>query len=57
MSSAGIFEERIHHYLSFSEFSMTQGDKFEKNLEGAMHFHPGYLQPKTRIFTLRESVE
>ena len=44
-------EERI-------KLSQTQGDKLETEFTSvAIHSHPGHLQPKTLMFTLRGLVE
>ena len=55
-----IFEEKINHNLSFSEFSKTEAINLKKLasfFQNAIHFHPDHLQPKTLTFTLRVLVE
>ena len=46
--------------LSFSEFSEIEAINLKKLasfFQDAIHFHPGHLQPKTLMFTLRALVE
>ena len=52
-------QEKINHYQNCSEFSETEAINLKKVasfFEDTIHFHPGDLQPKTRIFTIRELV-
>ena len=51
---------RMNHNQSFSDFSKTEAINLKKLasfFQDAIHFHPGHLQPKTLIFTLRTLVE
>ena len=46
--------------MNFSAFSKTEAINLKKLasfFQGASHFHPGHLQPKTLIFTFRVLVE
>ena len=50
-----IFEEKINHNQSFSEFSKTEAINLKKLaffFQDAIHFHPGHLQPKTLILKM-----
>ena len=52
--------EKINHNQKFSEFSETEAINLKKVasfFQDAIHFHPGHLQPKTLIFTIRVQVE
>ena len=54
------FQKEIDHNKNFSEFSQTEVINLKKLasfFQDAIHFHPGHLQPKTLIFTLRAVVE
>ena len=53
-------QEKINRNQNFSEFSETEAINLKKVasfFQDAIHFNPGYLQPKTRIFTIRALVE
>ena len=53
-------QEKINHNLNFSEFSETEAINLKKVasfFQDAIHFHPGHLQRKTLIFTIRVLVE
>ena len=53
-------QEKINHNQNFSEFSETEAINFKKLalfFQDAIHFHPGHLQAKTLIFTIRALVE
>ena len=53
-------QEKLSHNQNFSEFSETEAINLKKLasfFQDAIHFHPGHLQPKTRIFTIRALVE
>ena len=53
-------EEKINHNQNFSEFSETKAINLKKLasfFQDAIHFHPGHLQAKTLIFTIRALVE
>ena len=53
-------QEKINHNQNVSEFSETEAIKLKKvasYLQDTIHFHPGDLQPKTLIFTIRALVE
>ena len=53
-------QEKINHNQNFSEFSETEAINLKKVasfFQDAIHFHPGHLQPKTPIFTIRALVE
>ena len=53
-------EEKINRNQNFSEFSETKAINLKKLAEffqDAIHFHPGHLQAKTLIFTIRALVE
>ena len=53
-------EEKINHNQNFREFSEVEAINL-KNVaavfQDAIHFHPGHLQPKTLIVTIRALVE
>ena len=52
--------EKINHNHNFSEFSETEAINLKKVasfFQDTIHFHPGHLQPKTLIFTIRALVE
>ena len=53
-------QEKINHNLNFSEFSESEAINLKKVasfFQDTIHFHPGHLQPKTLIFTIRALVE
>ena len=53
-------QEKINHNQNLSEFSETKAINLKKValfFQDAIHFHPGHLQPKTLIFTIRVLVE
>ena len=53
-------QEKINHNQNLSEFSQTKAINLKKVasfFQDAIHFHPGHLQPKTLIFTIRALVE
>ena len=53
-------QEKINHNQNFSAFSETEAINLKKVascFQDAIHFHPGHLQPKTLIFTIRALVE
>ena len=53
-------QEKINHNQNFSEFSEAKAINLKKvasYFQDAIHFHPGHLQPKTLIFTIRALVE
>ena len=53
-------QEKKNHNQNFSEFSETEAINLKKVasfFKDTIHFHPGHLQPKTLIFTLRALVE
>ena len=53
-------QEKINHNQNFSQFSDTEAINLKKVasfLQDTIHFHPGHLQPKTLIFTIRAQVE
>ena len=53
-------QEKINHNENFSEFSETEAINLKQVasfFQDAIHFHPGHLQPKTLIFTIRSLVE
>ena len=53
-------QEKINHNKNFSKFSETEAINLKKVAllyQDAIHFHPGHLQPKTLIFTIRALVE
>ena len=53
-------QEKKNHNQNFSEFSETEAINLKKVasfFQDAIHFHPGHLQPKTLIFTIRALVE
>ena len=53
-------QEKINHNQNFSEFSETEAINLKKVasfFQDTIHFHPGHLQPKTLIFTIRALVE
>ena len=53
-------QQKINHNQNFTEFSETEAINFKKVasfFQDAMHFHPGHLQPKTLIITIRAIVE
>ena len=52
--------EKINHNQNFSKFSETEGINVKKVasfFQDTIRFHPGHLQPKTPIFTIRALVE
>ena len=52
--------KKINHNQNFSEFSETEAINLKKvasYFQDTIHFHPGHLQPKTLIFTIRALVE
>ena len=53
-------QEKINHNQNFSEFSETEAINVRNVasfFQDTIHFHPGHLQPKTLIFTIRALVE
>ena len=53
-------QKKTNHNQNFSEFSETEAINLKKLasfFQDAIHFHPGYLQPKTLIFTITALVE
>ena len=53
-------QEKINHNQNCSEFSETEAINLKKVasfFQDAIHFHPGHLQPKTLIFSIRALVE
>ena len=53
-------QELINRNQNFSEFSETEAINLKKLgsiFQDAIHFHPGHLQAKTLIFTIRALVE
>ena len=53
-------QEKINHNQNFSEFSEKESINLKKVasfFQDTIHFHPGHLQPKTLIFTIRALVE
>ena len=53
-------QEKINHNHNFSEFSETEAINLKKVasfFQDTIHFHPGHLQPKTLIFTIRALLE
>ena len=53
-------KEKINHNQNLSEFSETEAINLRKVasfFQDTIHFHPGHLQPKTLIFTIRALVE
>ena len=53
-------QEKIKHNQNFSEFFETEAINLKKVasfFQDTIHFHPGHLQPKTLIFTIRALVE
>ena len=53
-------QEKINHNQNCSEFSEPEAIKLEKVasfFQDAIHFHPGHLQLRTLIFTIRALVE
>ena len=53
-------QEKLSHNQNFSEFSETEAINLKKLasfFQDAIHFHPGHLQPKTLIFTIKALVE
>ena len=56
----GHLQEKINHNQNFSAFSETEAINLKKVasfFQDTIHFHPGHLQPKTLIFTIRALVE
>ena len=52
-------QEKINRNQNFSEFSETDAINLKKVasfFQDTIHFHPGHLQPKTLIFTIRALV-
>ena len=52
-------QEKINHNQNFSEFSETEAINLKKVVpffQDTIHFHPGHLQTKTLIFTIRALV-
>ena len=52
--------KKINHSQNFGEFSETEAINLKKVasfFQDTIHFHPGHLQPKTLIFTIRALVE
>ena len=53
-------QEKINHNQNCSEFSETEDINLKtvaSFFQDAIHFHPGHLQPRTLIFTIRALVE
>ena len=53
-------QDKIYHNQNFSEFSETEAINVRNVasfFQDTIHFHPGHLQPKTLIFTIKELVE
>ena len=53
-------QEKINHNQNFSEFPETEAINVRNVasfFQDTIHFHPGHLQPKTLIFTIRALVE
>ena len=53
-------QQKKNHNQNFSDFSETEAINLKKVasfFQDAIHFHPGQLQPKTLIFTIRALVE
>ena len=53
-------QEKINHNQSCSELSKTEAINLKKValfFQDTIQFHPGHLQPKTLIFTIRALVE
>ena len=53
-------QDKINHNQNFSEFSETKVINLKKVasfFQDTIYFHPGHLQPKTVIFTIRAPVE
>ena len=53
-------QEKLNHNLNFREFSETEAINLKKVasfFQDTIHFHPGHLQPKTLIFSIRALVE
>ena len=53
-------QEKINHNQNVSEFSDKEAINLKKVasfFQDTIHFHPGHLQPKTLIFTIRALVE
>ena len=53
-------QEKINHNQNCSEFSEPEAINLEKVasfFQDAIHFHPGHLQLRTLIFTIRALVE
>ena len=53
-------QEKINHTQNFREFSETEAINLKKVAlfsQDTIHFHPGHLQPKTLIFTIRALVK
>ena len=55
-----IYKKKKNHNQNCSEFSEPEAINFNKVasfFQDAIHFHPGHLQPRTLIFTIRALVE
>ena len=53
-------QQKINHNQNFSEFPETEAINLKKVasfFQDAIHFHPGHMQPKTLISTIRALVE
>ena len=53
-------QEKKKHNQNSSEFSEPEAinlNKVASFFQDAIHFHPGHLQPRTLIFTIRALVE
>ena len=49
-------QQKINHNQTFSDFSETEATTVQKVasfFQDTIHFHPGHLQPKELIFTVR----
>ena len=53
-------QDKKNHNHDFSEFSEREATNLKKvasYFQDTIHFHPGHLEPKTLIFTIRALVE
>ena len=53
-------QEKIYHNRNFSEFSESEAINVRNValfFQDTIHFHPGHLQSKTLIFTIRALLE
>ena len=54
------FRRKINHIQGFNEFSKTEVINLKmlaQFYKDAIYYHPGHLQPKTPMYTLRALVE